>query len=56
MTDIDTDLLSLYQRWSRSAEKVEFINPSVDDVNKAKVLLKVDVDQYSTVADWSANS
>jgi hypothetical protein len=54
LTESDTDLLSLYQHWTRSAQKVEFINPSVNDLDKAKVLLGVDVDHYSTVADWNA--
>ena len=54
LTDSDTDLLDLYRRWCRAADEIDFINPSVADVEKAKKLLGVDARQHDDVADWHA--
>ncbi len=52
MTTSDRDLLSLFQQWCHSAKKVDFINPSVDDTEKARKLLNVDIRQHKNTTEW----
>ncbi len=52
LTDSDKDLLDLYRSWCRSANQVDFINPSVAHVEAARDLLDVSARQYNNVADW----
>lgn len=52
LTDSDKDLLDLYRRWCHVAGQIDFINPSVTDVERAKNLLGTDARQYNDVADW----
>lgn len=56
LTDSDKDLLDLYGQWCRAADQVDFINPSVADVENAKIQLGVDVRQYCDVADWNSHT
>jgi len=52
LTDSDTDLLDLYRRWCRRADRIDFINPSDDDTQRATKLLDVSVCHYRNVEDW----
>ena len=56
LTDSDKDLLDLYIKWCHAADQVDFINPSVADVQNAKKLLGVDIRQYRDVADWISHT
>lgn len=56
MTDSDQDLLDLYRQWCHAADQVDFINPSLADVENAKKLLGVDIRQYRDVKDWSSET
>lgn len=46
------DLLDLYRRACRNAERVEFINPSVDAYHHAEGVLGVPVTQFEDLAPW----
>ena len=52
LTDSDKDLLGLYRRWCHVADQIDFINPSVADVERARKLLGADVRRCNDVADW----
>ncbi len=52
LTDSDKNLLDLYRRWCHLADQIDFINPSVADVGRARKLLDVDVRRCDDVADW----
>lgn len=52
LTDSDRDLLKLYKKWTSKAHQIDFINPSLGDVEKAKEILGVSVGHYCNVIDW----
>lgn len=55
LTDSDSDLLALFQAWSRNAD-VEFINPNVTVVIRASALLGTGITHYVDVAAWEART
>lgn len=52
LTDSDKDLLDLYRGWCHVADRIDFINPTVADVERGKKLLGTDARQYNDVAVW----
>jgi hypothetical protein len=52
LTNSDIDLLEIYKNACHSAETIEFINPSIDALNKAKRLLESDLKHYENINYW----
>lgn len=52
LTESDTDLLELYRSWSKSAEKVEFINPSRAAMLRAEKLIGKPIEHFVELTQW----
>lgn len=56
LTDSDIDLMEIYSNACKHSRKVEFINASGKDFNRAQKLLDVAIDHYTTIENWLAKS
>lgn len=54
LTDSDKDLLELYRSWCHSAERIEFINPSITAKERAEAILDVPISHFCCTEEWEA--
>ncbi|MBV8665187.1 MAG: hypothetical protein JO269_01775 [Burkholderiaceae bacterium] len=56
LTQSDTDLLSLYQGWAKSADSIDVINPDQNVAANVHDLLKCDVKHYRNLTEWGSEN
>jgi len=52
LTDSDVDLIFLYERWAKSADAIDVINPSANVAEKAGSLFRCRVRHFPSLTDW----
>ena len=52
MTESDIDLLRVYEKWSRKADRIDIINPSNEVAIKIGNLLQQEINHYTDHSKW----